>query len=534
MRKTLFLYLFALILVSACNQAGDPVEQNFTIPSWTLYQRALQSGESVTDAKSLLVSKDYPYNINTTINGDPSNQMGVAWFTNASVTGGVVQIVEGKVSDASAFSKARVIHSVSVAVDTVNYVSMGQDDRNNNEEMIAATGFTRGEKRSYTSNKALIDNLKPNTTYSYRVGKKGAWSDIGSFATAGTGKDAFEFIYITDTQANTDAMYDTSRKTVETACEHAPNARFLLITGDLNESNGAESSEWEWEQWFETMQNTWLHLPIAPVQGNHDRSPYNNWSHHFNTDNSFNVQQTGTNATTDMNGTIYSFVYGDALLMVINFEDMAKGEPYFAALEQWIRRQVTVHSDVKWKIVAFHKTMFTGHSGRLAGQEGITIRERFASVFQDLGIDLVIQGHDHLYQVIGVLAADGTNYSHIADAVSNQTIVAPTPADGGTYSADVTGKQGGTFDVSNGMVFFLNNSAGKRKNYPNSKEQIEAVFPQHGIRDFFNMLNKYGQTGEPTFSKIRVATESIDITTYTVDDNGKATLFDAFRIVKNV
>ena len=533
MKKFLCYYLFALILLSACNQSGDPVEQNFTVPSWTLYQRALQSGKSVKEAKTLLVLKDYPYNINTTINGNPSNQMGIAWFTNASVAGGVVQIVEGKVNNPSAFTNAREIQAISVVIDSVNYVSIGNESRNNNEELITATGFIRGEKRSYTSNKALMDNLKPNTTYSYRVGKKGAWSEIGSFTTAGTGKEAFEFIYITDTQAYTDAMYNISKKTIETATAYTPNARFLLITGDLNESNGAESSEWEWEQWFEKMQNTWLHLPIVPVQGNHDISPFSHWSHHFNTDHSFNMQQTDPNAQTAMNGTIYSFVYGNALMLVINFEDMAKGEPYFAALEQWIRRQVIAHSDVKWKIVTFHKSMFTGHSGRLAGQEGITIRERFASIFQELGIDFVIQGHDHLYQVIGVLAVDGTNYSHLADAVSNQTIVTPTPADGRTITTDVTGKQGGTFDVSNGMIFFLNNSAGKTKNYPNSKEQIEATFPQHGIKDFFDMLNKFGQTGEPTFSRIRVATEAIDITTFAVDDNGTVTLFDAFRIVKN-
>ena len=130
------------------------------------------------------------YNINTTINGYPSTQMGVACFTNAHVTGGVVQIVEGKVNHSSAFTKAWEIPAISVALDSMNSVSIG----NNNEELIVVTGFTKGEKRSCTSNKALMDNLIPNTTYSYRVGKKGAWSEIGSFTTADSGKDAFEFI----------------------------------------------------------------------------------------------------------------------------------------------------------------------------------------------------------------------------------------------------------------------------------------------------------------------------------------------------
>ena len=528
----LFSIILALTLSGACQDVREPEMQNFTVPSWTLYQRALKAGKAENEAKALLVSKDFPYNINATIHGDPSMQMGFAWYTNADVTGGGVQIVEGKTGRVSAFSGARTIPAVCLAVDTVNYVSLADSVRNSNAGLIAATGFTGGEKRSYTSNKALITGLKPNMTYSYRVGKKGAWSEIGSFTTAGAGKEGFEFIYITDTQANTDENFDVSAKTVEKAFEQTPNARFLLVTGDLIDSGGMYSSEWEWEQWFEKMQHVWMHLPIAPVQGNHDKSPFGNWFHHFNTDVSFNRLQNDANAKTAMDGTVYSFVYGDALFMVINFEDMPNGEPYFSALERWMRRQVANHAGLKWKIVAVHKAMFTGHARRLAGQESITLRKRFAAVFQEVGIDLVLQGHDHLYQVIGVLAADGTDIRFLPEAVSNQVIVTPTPANGTILSTDVTGRQGGTFDVSDGMVFFMNNSAGRKKYNPFSKEQIEEGFPLHGMKDYFDMLNKYGQTGEPTFSRISVSTDVIDIATYTVNDTGMATLFDEIRIVK--
>ena len=526
----LFFLIFVLTLFSAC--AGNPEAQDYTVPSWTLYQRALKSGQAVQEAKTLLVSKKYPYNVNATINGDPSMQMGVAWYTNTNVTGGVVQVVEGKADRASAFSGAREITAVCVAIDSINYISKGTSERNSNAGIIAATGFAAGEKRSYTSNKALITGLKPNTVYSYRVGKKGAWSAIGSFTTASAGKEAFDFIYVTDTQANTDENFDVSKMTVEKAYNDVPNARFLLVTGDLIDSGGLNSSEWEWEQWFEKIQQVWLHLPIAPVQGNHDKSLSNNWFHHFNTDISYNAQQSDEDAKTAMDGTVYSFVYGDALFLVINFEDMPKGEPYFSALEQWIRKQIVAHSDVKWKIAAVHKAMFTGHARRLTGTESITLRDRFVSVFQELGIDLLIQGHDHLYQVIGVVAADGKDIRHLPEAVTNQTFVTPTPADGTIRSTDVTGKQGGTFDVSNGIVYFMNNSAGKKKYNPYSKEQIEAGFAEHGIKNYFDLINKFGQTGEPTFSKVSVTTDAIDIATYTVSDTGEATLFDKIKLVK--
>ena len=532
MKKNLTILMLIMCALYACSHSGNPVEQNYTVPSWTLYQRAIILGQSMEQAKKVLVGKDYPYNINTTINGDPSAQMGIAWFTNASVTGGVVQIIEGKTNKSSAFSKARVIPAAYVAVDTVSYVSVGRDDRNNNDGLMAAAGFSAGEKRSYTSNKALIDKLNPNTTYSYRVGKKGAWSPIGSFTTAAAGKETFEFIYITDTQSNTDANFEVSRKTVETAYQQIPDAKFLLITGDLVESAGSQSSEWEWEQWFESMQHIWLQLPIAPAQGNHDASPFSNFFHHFNTDNSFNTKQSDSNAQTAMGGVVYSFVYGDALFMIISYEDFRKGEPYFAALEQWMREQVSAHSHLKWKIAAFHKTMFTG-AGHQNGSDGRIVRERMAPVFHDLNIDLALQGHDHVYEVIGVVATEGNNYRRLADAVSNQTMIPATPADGRSLSASVTGREGGIYDVSHGVLYFLNNSAGRKKYYPRSKEQMEDGFPQHGVKDYFSLFNKFGQTGEPTFSRVTVSSASIEVATYTVADTGETTLFDTFKIVKH-
>jgi len=542
MKNNLLYILFILTLFSACTNIGSPVEQDYTVPSWTLYQRALHSGKTADEAKQLLIQKDYPYNINTTIHGDPMTQMGVAWFTNANVTGGVVQIVEGKADNASTFETAREISAVCEAIDSINYVSLSNNNnKSNNEELIRSAGFEKKEKRSYTGNKALITHLKPNTTYSYRVGKKGAWSEIGSFTTAKDNEDAFDLIYVTDPQANTDEMFDITKRTVETAYKQTPDAKFILVAGDFIESSKEQSSEWEWEQWFEKLQNVWLHLPIVPVQGNHDTSPFGNMFHHFNTDNTYNEQQTDDITKTTMDGTVYSFVYGDALFIVINYEDYQKGEFYFASIERWLRKQVADHPDVKWKIVTFHKAMFTGSNSHQTEevtesckeQDGRIVRERFASVFQDLKMDLAIQGHDHIYEVIGVVAANGKNYTRLANSVSNQITVTPTITDGKSVSPDVTGIiRGGTYDVSNGMIYFLNNSAGKKKYYPRSKEQMEAAYPQHGVKDYFGFFNKFGQTGEPTFSRIRVSTESIDVNTYTVDNNGKAELFDAFKIVK--
>lgn len=534
-RKILCLCTLSAMLC-ACTTSREPVQENYTVPSWTLYQRALTAGQESRQAKTLLVSRDYPYNISITVNGDPSTRMGVAWFTNSDVSGELLQVVEGKVTGEAAFSKAKDIPATGQAVE-MNYVSAGRNGGNTSDELMELTGFTAGEKRSYLSNKVLIDGLKPATTYSFRVGKKGAWSDIGTFTTATGGKEPFEFIYITDTQSNTDEMFETSKKTVEAANNQTPDAKFLLITGDLVESEDVGTAEWEYEQWFEKMQNTWLHLPIVPIQGNHDISASSNWHHHFNTSTDFNARQTADNAKTAMEGTVYSFVWNDALFLVVNFEDLGKGEPYFDALEKWMRAEVAAHPSTKWRITAFHRAMFTGSSSHQSEREGRVqgskiVRDRFAGLFEELQIDLALQGHDHVYAVVGPIHVDGTSYTRLTDAISDQQFSTPTLTDGATASANATGISGGTYNVSQGTIYMLNNSAGEKKYFPRTKQQMEEVFHLHGVSDYWGLFNRLGQTGEPTYSRVKVSDEAIEVDTYTMDNNGRSTLFDQIRIVK--
>ena len=531
----------ALLLTFGLSVNAQKNETDYTTPSWTLYQRALAV------AAKQLVEKDYPYNVNVCVNGDPKTQFGATWFTNADVTDGELQLVQGKATDEEAFS------SSTKYLATVEFT--GEMNYNIKENLLE--GIEPLTKKSYASHKVLINNLTPNTTYSYRVGKNGAWSQIGTFTTAKANKDEFEFIYVTDTQSQNDGMFTVSKTTIEKAQKMIPNAKFLLLAGDFIES-GEESyygysSEWEWEQWFERFKPTCFSLPIVPIQGNHDTSLENGMYYHFNTDKGFNLAQTNDNTRTKMEGTVYSFVYGDALFMVVNYEDIGTviydennrphlsgaNPEYLDALEIWMRQQVAAHTDVKWKIVSYHKTLFTGSGSHQDDVDGRFVRERMAPVYQDLGIDLALQGHDHIYEVIGVLVA-GKNvsdniYTHLPNAVKEQTTVTPTPADAPskTLSADVTGKRSGIYDVSEGVLYFLNNSAGEKKYYPRSEEQMTAALEEHGVNNYFTMFNKFGQTGEPTFSHVKVSSNEISIETYTVNKNtAEATLFDAFKVVK--
>ncbi|MDR1258076.1 MAG: fibronectin type III domain-containing protein [Tannerellaceae bacterium] len=516
---------------SALSQAA-PVQEDYTVPSWTLYKRALAGGRTEAEAVALLFPRQRPYNIVASVNGDPTTRMGVTWYTNAGVHGQYLEYVRGDA--AGGFANAIRVNADETDVNDMCY---------NNSENIELTGiFDLYEKRSYVTHKALLTGLAPGSLYSYRVGREGHFRS-GSFRTAQGGTGEFEFIYIADTQAMKEEYFDVSTRTVNAAHALTPNAAFLLCSGDLVESNKGvypgestyytDNSEWEWEQWFERMQDTWLQLPVVPVQGNHDTATYCNMFHHFNTDRTFNATFGVNGGATAMDGTVYSFVCGNALFMVINFEDYRKGEPYFSALEAWMEEQVRVHADVKWRIVTYHKTVFTGSSSHQDDADGKTVRLRMASVFQRLGIDLAMQGHDHIYETIGVITTRQTEYSLADGAVSRRTYTTPVPRDSRNNTPNMTGWEGGDFDVTSGMLYFLNNSAGLKKYTPRSREEMDESIPKHSITGYFDMFSRFGQTGEPTFSHVRISAEAITIATYTVNASGEASHFDTIRVVRS-
>lgn len=291
-----------------------------------------------------LQSSATPYSIAMTVNGDPCTRMGFAWFTNPGVKDGEVQIVAKADATAADFNNPDMTFTAKVEqVNGLNY-SIAKN---------YLSGIESNTKVDYLSHKAIATGLAPATKYSYRVGSADGWSEIGSFTTAAADKKAdYSFIYITDTQAQNEEMFNVSQKTVHAACKAVPDAAFVLCNGDLVETSGNNNSEWEYEQWFSTMQDVWLNKPLVVTMGNHDITGNRNFAYHFNNDNSYNEQ---ADVPTDMNGTVFSFVRGDVLYMVISYENWNK-PGYLDSLAKWMRAQVAAHNDVKWKVASFHKT----------------------------------------------------------------------------------------------------------------------------------------------------------------------------------
>ena len=93
----------------------------------------------------------------------------------------------------------------------------------------------------------------------------------------------------------------------------------------------------------------------------------------------------------DIAGTDYYFVYGNALYLFINTNNLNICEH-----KKFIDEVVKINRNIKWKIAVFHHDIYGG--GRHNEDKDIkTLREKLPPILESNNIDLALCGHDHIY-----------------------------------------------------------------------------------------------------------------------------------------
>lgn len=492
--------------------------EDYTVPSFVAY---------LLDEQKPLVGKDEPYCMVATINGDPGSRMGFCWFTNEGVEQGVVQLLPKAHATAEDFAKAGNVLTVAAtatttvplhyAISTSGILKKAKIDKN--------TAFR------YVSHKALAEGLQAGTDYSYRVGFDGHWSEIAHFRTEDKEQGEYSFIYMTDSHIQNQEYIDAARMCAEAVARYEQSARFCVFPGDFVDTGTSNNSEWEWERWFEEVMAPVIRwMPIVPTDGNHDDSPLLNYTYHFNTDTTFNLQ---TKVRPQFAGINYSFTYGDMQLIAFSEQDFWRGEYDYAAgtseylqrdLGGWFRRQVAAAPDATWRVGLVHKNLFSG-SDHQRDKETPLLRATMLPVMKDCHIDLVLQGHDHTYEVIGPVDPD--TRKPLLSAISNQQSVAVDPI------CNATGKKGGTYNVKDGTLYFIGATCGAKRYTPLSREEMDASKHIHKIDDYFDLFTgMFGQPGAPSYTRVTVRKENLLIESFKVLPNGKTEKFNEMIIEK--
>ena len=480
-----------------------PAEPRENPADYTLYEKADYTVPSfvahLIDANAPLQAKEDPYCVVATLNGDPKTRMGFCWFTNEGVQEGYVEVyptVNRRSTDSQSKdhnthddikdAQNKLIFPASVTTTPPLHYAISSSGILNAAKMDKRTAFR------YVSHKAVAENLKPGTDYSYRVGFDGHWSETGHFRTAEEQAKPFSFIYMTDSHIQDKEYVDAARLCADAVAGTEKDARFCVFPGDFVDTGTENNSEWEWEQWFEqAMKPVLFAMPIVPTDGNHDDSPLLNYSFHFNTDTSFNAE---TTVRPQFAGINYSFVYGDMQLIAFSMQDFWRGDYDLASrrsaylehdLGPWMRRQAEAANGIPWRVGLVHKNLFSG-SDHQRDKETPLLRKTMLPVIKDCKMNLVLQGHDHCYEVIGPI--DST-------------------------------------------LYFIGATCGAKRYTPLTREEMETSKHIHQVENYYDLFQQpFAQPGAPSYTRVTVRKEALELETFKVLDNGTTELFNRLII----
>ena len=233
-------------------------------------------------------------------------------------------------------------------------------------------------------------------------------------------------------------------------------------------------------------------LTLATNIGNHDSNGIN-YQEHFNLPNE-SSSQGDTPASGD-----YWYSYNGVLFLSLNSNNMSTAE-HKEFMSSAIRAYQAANNGAEplWKIVTFHHSIYSTASHMEDG-DIIQRRNGLPQVFKELDIDVVLQGHDHVYtrtyMMDGGAVSANENYTYASGAEKAPTAVT----------------------APSGILYVTANSASGSKYY-----DLHAGYN-------YNWAAVRDQSKKPSISKATVSENTFTITTYNVND---MSVLDTFTINK--
>ena len=344
--------------------------------------------------------------------------------------------------------------------------------------VLDATVIEETNKDGFSSNSVTLEGLEPDTEYMYRFSNGDTVSEVKTFKTGKTGD--FSFFAAGDPQIGAGFEDEDEKgwdKTLKLLPELDPSASFLLSLGDqVNISD----NERQYDAYIN--RDGFNGLTLAPIIGNHD-SGNHAYTEHFKVPN---VQDEGTTKA----GSNYYYVYNNTLFICLN-----TNKADFAEHKATIEKAIAENPNVKWRVVTFHQPPYTVATHAL-DKDVLNIRANLVPILKENKIDLVLNGHDHVYTRTHVM--DGTK--SIIEWKDGENKEAPSE-----------------YVNPKGIIYVTTNSASGSKFYNIKNEDFEysAVKNQEKI---------------PNISNVKVTDNSIEVTTYRTSDKS---IVDSFKIVKN-
>jgi len=241
--------------------------------------------------------------------------------------------------------------------------------------------------------RANLDNLQPNTQYTYQIQQDEAITPWYPLVTSGN--NSIKTLIFPDSQCSDG--YVTWRKVATQAVNAHPATNFFINMGDLVDNGEAG---YQWRQWFEAIASFMPAKVFIPLMGNHETYDLN-WKCRLPKAylNYFAVPDNGSSAFGQY---YYSFDYGPLHFIALNtqFEEIDPIQPGLVAEQlAWLKRDVQASSQ-PWKVVLMHKDII--NYDNLDNNEPLAdidiVGKTFMPAFDELKIDLVFTAHQHTYR----------------------------------------------------------------------------------------------------------------------------------------
>lgn len=323
-----------------------------------------------------------PTNVVMSLGDDSSTSMNITWLTKYSVTGTDIEILP--YSENPEFTgKPTKDSRVNAKTETVKRSYPGAD-----LGIFALLPY----ENDYVQHTITLTGLEPGGKYCYRVGdaERDWWSEAGVIETANGNDDAFTFFFASDPQAQRPDHYDRFAQVIDTAYEEYPDAKFIVTAGD--QVDYGENMK-HWNYLLNSTENL-LSLPMMPTTGNHEDEGAvitNNFALP-------NIPEQELDT-----GVYYSYDYNNVHYTVLNTNDIVDDKLSDAQLN-WLKNDI-LSSDADWKILVLHKALYSNGS-HFDDSDVEGMRSQLNALLPYLGVDLVLQGHDHVYLRTDVLNAN--------------------------------------------------------------------------------------------------------------------------------
>ena len=160
---------------------------------------------------------------------------------------------------------------------------------------------------------------------------------------------------------------------------NAQQTDLTIFNGDIVSDAAVDS---QWDDWFDAGTNFLEKNLMLHALGNHDALSVPTYLNNFELPAS----------VPGIGGTelYYAVNYGEAVFISLNSEEPDNVDQY-----NWLIATLQANATKRWKIISFHKPFYTvgPHIGEMDDYYNT-----WWKAFDDYGVDLLLNGHDHMYE----------------------------------------------------------------------------------------------------------------------------------------